>query len=204
MCILYHCMSFFIILYVLLLLCILIVMYFYYYVTCYFVSLIIFIVIYVPFRVFCLIVLLCVLFVCKCVLDCCHRDIGALFDYSNWGLFVLFLSCKTNARVQLAKTGHGPYFPAFFYCYVCSVLWILCTVFVCKCVLYYCHLVSTQMQLKNKYIKYIKILMFTKRSIHVFPIARYNNSTTWFKTMRSSAFSSFGDYWFWSKADYYL
>jgi hypothetical protein len=25
----------------------------------------------------------CVLLVCKCVLDYCHRDIGALFDYPN-------------------------------------------------------------------------------------------------------------------------
>jgi hypothetical protein len=33
----------------------------------------IFVVIYVPFCVFCLIVLFCVLFVCKCVLHCCHR-----------------------------------------------------------------------------------------------------------------------------------
>jgi len=31
------------------------------------------IVIYVPFCVFCFIVLFCVLFVCKCVLYCCHR-----------------------------------------------------------------------------------------------------------------------------------
>jgi hypothetical protein len=38
---------------------------------------------YVPFCVLCLNVLLCVLFVCKCVLDYCHRDIGALFDYPN-------------------------------------------------------------------------------------------------------------------------
>jgi hypothetical protein len=35
---------------------------------------------YVPF---CVIVLFCVLFVCECVLDNCHRDIGALFDYPN-------------------------------------------------------------------------------------------------------------------------
>jgi hypothetical protein len=34
---------------------------------------------YVLFGVFCLIVL----FVCKCVLDYCHRDIGAIFDYPN-------------------------------------------------------------------------------------------------------------------------
>jgi hypothetical protein len=66
--------------------CILIVMYFiviffYYYVMCSFVSLSILTVIYVPFCVFCLIVLFCLLYVCKCVLDYCHRDIGALFDY---------------------------------------------------------------------------------------------------------------------------
>jgi hypothetical protein len=48
-------------------------MYFYYYVICSFVSLNILIVMYVPFCVFCLIVLFCVLFVCKCVLYYCHR-----------------------------------------------------------------------------------------------------------------------------------
>jgi hypothetical protein len=32
----------------------------------------------------------CVLFVCKCVLDYCHRDIGALFDYPNWCFSLLF------------------------------------------------------------------------------------------------------------------
>jgi len=31
------------------------------------------IVMYVPFSVFCFIVLFCVLFVCKCILYCCHR-----------------------------------------------------------------------------------------------------------------------------------
>jgi hypothetical protein len=46
-------------------------------------SLSILIVMYVPFCIFCLIVLFCVLFVCKCVLDYCHRDTGALFDYPN-------------------------------------------------------------------------------------------------------------------------
>jgi hypothetical protein len=49
------------------------VMYFYDDVRCSFVSLSILIVIYVPFWVFCLIVFLCVLFVCKCVLYYCHR-----------------------------------------------------------------------------------------------------------------------------------
>jgi hypothetical protein len=50
------------------------VMYFYYYyVLCSFVSLGILTVTYVPLRVFCLIVLFCVLFVCKCVLYYCRR-----------------------------------------------------------------------------------------------------------------------------------
>jgi hypothetical protein len=49
-----------------------------------------------------------------------------------------FLSCEANARLELAKTGHGLHFPFFsFYCYVCSVLCVLCTAFsfcVCVCV----------------------------------------------------------------------
>jgi hypothetical protein len=49
----------------------------------FFVSLSILIVMHVPFCVLCLVVLLYVLFVCECVLDNCHRDIGALFDYRN-------------------------------------------------------------------------------------------------------------------------
>jgi hypothetical protein len=48
-------------------------MYSYCYVMYSFVSLHILIVIYVLFWVFCLIVLFCVLFVCKCVLYYCHR-----------------------------------------------------------------------------------------------------------------------------------
>jgi hypothetical protein len=54
-----------------------------------------------------------------------------------------FLSCKANARAQLAKTGHGPHLPInslmlylifivmhvqFCDCYICSVRYILCTV----------------------------------------------------------------------------
>ena len=80
----------------------------------------------------------------------------------------LFLSCKTNARVLLAKTGHGPH---SYHCVVlcigcvdCVVLYIArararARAYVCVCVcvcvriyvcvLYYCHRVSTLLQLTN-------------------------------------------------------
>jgi hypothetical protein len=61
-----------------------------YYVMCSFVGLSILIVMYVPLCVFCLFVLFCVMFVCKCVPYYCHRDIGALFVYPNLGSSVLF------------------------------------------------------------------------------------------------------------------
>jgi len=72
-----------------------------------------------------------------------------------------FLSCKANARVKLAKTGHGPHSSrlvaicvvllllVLFYYYLCiNVYYCVC---VCKCVLYYCHRVTTQLQLTNIY-----------------------------------------------------
>jgi len=67
-----------------------------------------------------------------------------------------FLSCKTNARVKPAKTGHGPHSSKLLSCsmYFCVVLFIVCFVsfpvlFVCICVLYDCHRVATQLQLTN-------------------------------------------------------
>ena len=83
-----------------------------------------------------------------------------------------FLSCKVNARVKPAKTGHGPhsskllccsmYFlccSMYFFCcsmYFCVVLCIVCFVtfsvlFVCICVLNNCHRVATQLQLHTSY-----------------------------------------------------
>jgi len=62
------------------------------------------------------------------------------------GFPCFFLSCKANARVKLAKTGHGPHSSTLFVLFgymCCSVvicvvrlLFVLfCVLFVCKCVL---------------------------------------------------------------------
>ena len=61
-----------------------------------------------------------------------------------------FLSCKANARVKLAKTGHGPHSSKLLVICVVLLLFVLFHVlFVCKCVLYHCHWVLTQLQLTN-------------------------------------------------------
>jgi hypothetical protein len=60
------------------------------------------------------------------------------------------LSCKANATVKLAKTGHGPQSSQLVVICVVLLLFVLFYVlFVCKCVLYYCHRVATQLQLTN-------------------------------------------------------
>jgi len=47
-----------------------------------------------------------------------------------------FLSCKANARVKLAKTGHGPHSTTLVVICVVRLLFVLFYVlFVCKCVL---------------------------------------------------------------------
>jgi len=55
----------------------------------------------------------------------------------------LFFSCKANARVKLAKTGHGLYTFRLVICVVLLLFVLFYVLFVCKCVLYYCHRVKT-------------------------------------------------------------
>ena len=71
-----------------------------------------------------------------------------------------FLGCKANARVILAKTGHGPHsskIVVLFY-----VLFILHCSMYCLCVNVYCHRVTTQLQLTNIY------HIITLRSLYAF------------------------------------
>ena len=46
-----------------------------------------------------------------------------------------FLSCKANARVKLVRTGHGPHSSTIVVICVVRLLFVLCILFVCKCVL---------------------------------------------------------------------
>jgi hypothetical protein len=56
-----------------------------------------------------------------------------------------FHSCKANARVKLAKTGHGPHSSTLVV--ICVVWFYLCCSIYCLCVNVYCHRVSTQLNL---------------------------------------------------------
>ena len=58
-----------------------------------------------------------------------------------------FLGCKANARVKLAKTGHGPHSSKIVV--LLYVLFVSYRSMYCLCVNVYCHRVTTQLQLTN-------------------------------------------------------
>ena len=96
---------------------------------------------------------LCILIVCLCM-----ATLTEVFP-------CFFLSCKANARVKPAKTGHVPHSSLFLCCsiyvlccsmYFCVALCTVCFVsfsvlFVYICVLNNCHRVATQFQLNISY-----------------------------------------------------
>jgi len=66
-----------------------------------------------------------------------------------------FLSCKANSRVKSTKMGHGPQSFKFLCCSMYLFVFFRSLYFcVCKCVLYYCHRVATQLQLTNIHYQY--------------------------------------------------
>jgi len=100
-----------------------------------------------------------------------RRFVDSMTAFPDWGFSVLFLSCKANSRVKLAKSGHGPHLfriivfcvvPVIVLCYClyavllllcCTVIVLLCYYLCCPmywlCVLYHYHRVFTQLQLTN-------------------------------------------------------
>jgi hypothetical protein len=91
-----------------------------------------------------------------------------------------FLSCKANARVKPAKTGHGPHSFKFLCCsmYFSVVLCIVCFVsfsvlFVCICVLYDCYRVANQLQLNISY--HIKLKLVSRPIGQLKPAVHKNN-----------------------------
>jgi len=75
---------------------------------------------------------LCILIFSLCILIVVYVFLDAAILTEVFPCF--FLSCKANARVYLAKTGHGPHSPIVvsflllcsMYCLFCVVLCIVC------------------------------------------------------------------------------
>ena len=96
--------------------------------------------------VMCVCVCVCVV-LCVCMCGCFGNMYTVLWlrFFLTWLRFFLpwlrgfpcfFLSCKANARVKLAKTGHGPHSSTLVVICVVRLLFLLFYVlFVCKCVL---------------------------------------------------------------------
>ena len=82
---------------------------------------------------------------CLCILIVIHVFLDAATLTEVFPCFSL--GCKANARVILAKTGHGPHSSKIIVLFY--VLFILYRSMYCLCVNVYCHRVTTQLQLTN-------------------------------------------------------
>ena len=100
-----------------------------------------FLFLYVLLCVFCFIVLFYVMFLCKSVLYYCHR-VSTQLQLTN-----ILMSLSLWSKIYFYC--HIYEFLFFMFCSVYSVPFYCSVMFVCKSVLYYCHRVSTQLQLTN-------------------------------------------------------
>ena len=72
-----------------------------------------------------------------------------IWDTAGHVLPCFSLSCKANARVKIAKTGHSPHSSQLVVIVLLLLFVLFYVLFVCKCVLYHRHRVYTQLQLTN-------------------------------------------------------
>jgi len=104
--------------------------------------------------------------------------------FQTWLRFfrAFFLSCKANARVKLAKTGHGPHSCTLvvfvlFGCYLCCSMYFLC-------VNVYCHRVTTPLQLINvSYHNFCRVL-----NVMCFLLGKSPASEFYMPTFRNTLF----------------
>ena len=73
---------------------------------------------------FYILVFFCDFFIRSVIYDYNPNLLTEVFFYPDWGFPRFFLSCKANARVKPAKTGHGPHSSKTFVLFY--VLFVLC------------------------------------------------------------------------------